>query len=160
MTVTSVKKNPETTSMTITAAFDAPIERIWQLWEDPRQLERWWGPPTFPATFVEHDLSAGGRIFYYMTGPNDERPHGWWRVRSVDAPHHIEFESGFADADGVVDPNLPTMDFRIALREQDTGGTSMTIEIVFVSLEEMETIMSMGMEEGMTSAVAQMDAIL
>ena len=160
MTVTNVEKNPKTTSMMITTVFDAPVERIWQLWDDPRQLERWWGPPTYPATFVEHNLRAGGRILYYMTGPNSEKTHGWWLVRSVDAPHHIEFENGFAKANGAKDPNFPTMDFRIALRSRETGGTSMTIETIFASLEEMETIMSMGMEEGMSAAVAQMDAIL
>ena len=160
MTVTGVRKSSETTSMTVTTAFDAPIERIWQLWEDPRQLERWWGPPTYPATFVEHDLRAGGRMSFYMTGPGGERPQGWWLVTSVDAPYRIVFESGFADANGVEDPTLPSMDLRITLRERDSGGTEMTIEIVFASLEEMETIMSMGMEEGMTSAASQMDAIL
>jgi hypothetical protein len=32
--------------LVLVAEFDAPIERVWQLWADPRQLERWWGPPT------------------------------------------------------------------------------------------------------------------
>ena len=50
MTVTNVHKDPEALTMTITAEFDAPVERVWQLWADPRQLERWWGPPTYPAT--------------------------------------------------------------------------------------------------------------
>ena len=160
MTVTGVKKSAETMSMTVTTVFDAPIERIWKLWDDPRQLERWWGPPTYPATFVEHDLRASGRMSYYMTGPNGERPHGWWQVRSVNAPHRIDFESGFADENGSKDPNLPSMDLRITLRERDSGGTEMTIEIVFGSLEEMGTIMSMGMEEGRTAAVTQLDAIV
>ena len=64
MTVTSVHKNPETMTMTITAEFDAPIGRVWQLWEDPRQLERWWGrrrirPPS--STTTSH-LAAASRI--------------------------------------------------------------------------------------------------
>ena len=61
MTVTNVHKDPDARTMTITAEFDAPVERVWQMWADPRQLERWWGPPTYPATFVDHDLSPGGR---------------------------------------------------------------------------------------------------
>ena len=52
-------RTPRALTMTITAEFDAPIERVWQLWADPRQLERWWGPPTYPATVVDHDLSPG-----------------------------------------------------------------------------------------------------
>ena len=56
MTVTNVEKNKDNLTMTITAEFDAPVERVWQLWENPRLLERWWGPPTYPATFTEFQL--------------------------------------------------------------------------------------------------------
>ena len=62
MTVKSVQKDPKALTMTITAELDATVERSWQLWADPRQLERWWGPPTYPATVVDHDLNPGGRI--------------------------------------------------------------------------------------------------
>jgi uncharacterized protein YndB with AHSA1/START domain len=60
MSVTSVHKDPENMTMTIAAEFDAPIGRVWQLWANPRQLERWWGPPTYPATVVDHDLTPAG----------------------------------------------------------------------------------------------------
>ena len=73
MTVTAVRKDPQTLTMTLEAEFDASPERVWQLWADPRQLERWWGPPTYPATFTRHDLAPGSRVEYHMTGP-DGRP--------------------------------------------------------------------------------------
>lgn len=160
MTVTSVRKDPETLTMTITAAFDASIERVWQLWENPRRLERWWGPPTYPATVVDHDLTPGGRVTYYMTGPEGDKHRGWWRILVVEAPHHLEFEDGFADDTGNVDPGMPTMTARVDLREQPNGGTEMTMESVFPSPEAMEQLIAMGMEEGATSAIAQIDELL
>lgn len=39
-------------TMTITAELDADAERLWELWSDPHQLERWWGPPSHPSTFA------------------------------------------------------------------------------------------------------------
>ena len=51
MTVISSQKDLDALTLTIVAEFDADAARIWQVWEDPRQLERWWGPPTWPATF-------------------------------------------------------------------------------------------------------------
>ena len=39
MTVTAVRKDPERLTLTVEAEFDASVERIWQLWADPRQLE-------------------------------------------------------------------------------------------------------------------------
>jgi uncharacterized protein YndB with AHSA1/START domain len=102
--VTSIEKNPENRTMTITAEFTAPADRVWQVWDDPRQLERWWGPPTYPATVLDHDLSPGGTVNYLMTGPEGDKHRGWWRVLSVDPPHRLEFEDGFADDAGKATP--------------------------------------------------------
>ena len=43
MTVITSSTNPDDLSMTMVAEFDAAPERLWNLWEDPRRLERWWG---------------------------------------------------------------------------------------------------------------------
>jgi len=160
MSVTGVHKDAETMTMTINAEFDAPIGRVWQLWADPRQLERWWGPPTYPATMVDHDLTPGGRVSYFMTGPEGDQPRGWWRVLEVDAPHRLDFEDGFADDAGDPDPQMPTMIIRVTLDEQPAGGTRMAIETTFPSKEAMDQMISMGMEEGMTLAVGQIDKLL
>jgi uncharacterized protein YndB with AHSA1/START domain len=160
MTVTAVEKNTETLTLMITADLDAPILRAWQLWEDPRQLERWWGPPTYPATFVDHDLSPGGVVTYFMTGPEGDQPKGWWRVLEVDAPNHLEFEDGFADEDGHPNLDMPTMIIRAELRHRPDGGTRMTVTTRFSSLSDMETIIEMGMEDGMAAAIGQMDDLV
>jgi uncharacterized protein YndB with AHSA1/START domain len=160
MTVTDVRKDHETLTMTISAEFDAPIDRVWRLWEDPRLLERWWGPPTYPATMIEHDLSPGGRVHYSMTGPEGDTHHGWWRVIAVDAPTRLEFEDGFADESGEPKPELPTTTAVVTLSAKSGGGTRMAIETRFASTEDMEQILEMGAEEGMKEAMAQMDDLL
>lgn len=160
MTVTNVHKDQGTRTMTITASFDAPIERVWRLWQDPRLLERWWGPPTYPATFVDHDLSPGGSVTYYMTGPDGDKHHGWWRVLTVDAPRGFTFEDGFADDSGEPNTTMPTLSVRVALSAAPGGGTQLMIETTFPSLQAMNELAEMGMEEGMTAAMGQMDDIL
>jgi uncharacterized protein YndB with AHSA1/START domain len=160
MTVTTVHKDPEALTMTITAEFDAPIERVWQMWEDPRRLERWWGPPTYPATFVDHDLTVGGSVRYFMTGPEDDTPRGWWRVLAVEAPHRLEFENGFADDAGEPDPSMPVMIIGVTLHVHAGGGTRMAVETRFPSLEAMQQLIAAGMDEGMSSALAQIDDLL
>lgn len=160
MTVTSIAKDPAALTMTITSEFDAPIDRVWSLWEDPRQLERWWGPPTYPATVVDHDLSTGGSVTYYMTGPDGDQPRGWWRILAVDAPRRLEFEDGFADDTGEPNPEMPTVTMRVTLDEHTDGHTRMVIETTFASTDAMERLVAMGMEEGMSLALGQIDDLL
>lgn len=160
MTVTAVRKDHSALTLTIDAEFDAPIERVWQLWADPRLLERWWGPPSYPATVIEHELVPGGRVVYYMTGPERDRHFGWWVIESVDAPHRLRFEDGFADDDGTPLPGTPTMVVDITHEEVDPGQTRTTIVTTFPTLEAMEQVLEMGAEEGMKQAMAQIDPLL
>ena len=115
MTVTAVRKDPQRLTLTVEAEFAASVERIWQLWADPRQLERWWGPPTYPATFTKHDLAPGGRVESHMTGPAGDQPHGYWEILQADAPHQLVFLDGFSNADGTHNTDLPlnTMTLRV-----------------------------------------------
>ena len=160
MPVISVVKDADARTLTTVARFDAPIGRVWQVWSDPRQLERWWGPPTYPATVTEHELAPGGTVAYAMTGPDGDRHGGWWRVRAVEPPHELEFEDGFADADGNALPDAPTAVIRVALSELPGGGTQMIITTTWASDEAMEQALATGLEAGMTAAVGQIDALL
>ncbi|WP_309109072.1 SRPBCC domain-containing protein [Arthrobacter sp.] len=159
MTVISSTKNVEALSFTLVAEFDASVERVWQIWEDPRQLERWWGPPTWPATFEKHEFTPGGEASYYMTGPEGERAGGWWRITDIQPPYRLEFDDGFADEDGAPVEAMGTTHASVML--EDIGGrTRMTVNSVFESEEQMDKMLEMGMEEGMQEAAGQIDGIL
>jgi uncharacterized protein YndB with AHSA1/START domain len=157
MTVTAVRKDPQRLTLTVEAEFDASIERIWQLWADPRKLERWWGPPTYPATFTKHDLAPGSRVEYHMTGPAGDQPHGYWDVLEVEPPRRILLRDSCANADGTP---RPTNTIRVAIEEVAQGRTRMSIEIVFPSTQAMEQALAMGTGEGLSQGVSQIDAIL
>jgi uncharacterized protein YndB with AHSA1/START domain len=160
MPVTTVQKDAQKLTMILTAEFDATPERIWQLWADPRQLERWWGPPTYPATFTRHDLTPGSRVEYHMTGPAGDQPRGYWDIVEVDPPRRLVFRDGFANDDGTPNADLPVGEARIRIEPIGDNRTQMSIESIFASVEAMEQVLAMGMEEGMTQAVNQIDAIL
>jgi uncharacterized protein YndB with AHSA1/START domain len=159
MSVISVEKDFDSLSLTIVAEFDASIERVWQLWADPRQLERWWGPPTHPATVEKHDLTAGGEVAYFMTDPGGENSHGWWRVTAVHPPRSLEFTDGYANQDGTPNAERPTTAVQMRLTEQD-GATRMELRFVFDSTEYMEQLERWGAFEIFPQSVGQMDALL
>jgi len=159
MPIIRTVKDLEALTLTFVAELAAPRERVWQIWADPRQLERWWGPPTWPATFEEHELVPQGTARYFMTGPQGEKPRAWWRFLAVDEPRSLSFDDGFSDEAGAPDLTMPIIRAEVILEEIPTG-TRMTITSTFASEAHFEQLSSMGMVEGMTSAMGQIDALL
>ena len=160
MSVTSVEKDIEALTLTVTADLDATVERAWQLWADPRQFERWWGPPDHPATVVDHDLQTGGRITFFMTGPEGERQDSTWDVIAADPPRHLELRDADVDDDGSPNDGNSMTAMAITIEDRDGGSAVMAIRTHFDSLAGMEQILAMGAEDGMHMVVSQIEAVL
>lgn len=159
MPVTDVTTDTENLTMTVTADFAAPVERVWGVYSDPRQLERFWGPPGWPATFTAWDHTVGGRANYSMTGPRGEKSSGYWEFLSIDEPQGFEVLDGFADEEGNRNQDFPAMRMEFHF-EPTADGTRMVTVSHFTSLEALEQIISMGAIEGTKMAMAQIDAVL
>lgn len=160
MTVISSSKDVAALTLTIVAEFDAPPSRVWGVWEDARKLSRWWGPPTWPATFTRHEFTPGGECRYHMTGPEGEKSRGWWRIEALDKPNRLDFLNGLAGEDGEPAPGTEPMPTYALFEAADGGGTRMTVVTTFVNLKQMETMIGMGMREGMSAAMSQIDDVL
>lgn len=160
MGVTAVHKDPERLTLTIEAEFEASPERVWQLWADVRQLQAWWGPPTYPATFTKHSLVPGSRVEYHITGPDGDQPRGYWDVVEVEAPYKLVFRDAFANEDGTPNDSLPSNEVRVTIEAIGTSNTRMSIVSIFPTTEAMEQVLAMGMEEGLIQAVSQIGVVL
>jgi len=159
MPVIDVQQDLDTLTLTITADFAAPVERVWQIYADPRQLEKIWGPPTYPATFVDHDLRPGGRVTYYMSGPDGEKFAGYWLVTAVNEPHSFAFDDGFADLDFQPNPEMPVAANTYTFTAHDSGTRAVYVS-TFASAEGLQKVLDMGVVEGATSAINQIDDLL
>jgi uncharacterized protein YndB with AHSA1/START domain len=159
MPITSVTSDANALTLTVVGDYPVPVERLWQAYADPRQLERFWGPETWPATFTRHDVTVGGRSEYSMTGPDGTTSRGWWRFLAVEPGRRMEVEDGFAHEDGTPNDTMPSMRMVFTFEPTDTGSrfTSVTH---FPSLEAMQQLVEMGMEEGLRSAMGQLDGVL
>jgi uncharacterized protein YndB with AHSA1/START domain len=154
MPLTSVTKDPAQLTLTVVADFPVAQQRLWDAYADPRQLERFWGPPAWPATFTRHDFKVGGRAEYFMTGPNGEKWSGSWKFTAVNPISSFEAYDGEDNAD---DPNGPaSMTFTFA---PTPSGSRMTCVTRFLSIEAMEQSAT-AMEQGLRAAMPQLDAVL
>lgn len=159
MPVTDVQHDIDTLTLTITADFAAPVQRIWQVYADPRQLEKIWGPPDYPATVVDHDLKPGGRMTYFMTGPEGDKHAGYWEITAVEEPTSFSFDDGFADPDFNPIPDMPKSSNVFMFTAHD-GGTRATYVSTYESAEALQTVLDMGVIEGATGAINQIDDLL
>ena len=160
MPLTNVIRDTAAQTVTFTAEFDTRVERAWELYADPRQLERWWNPPNYPLTITDHDLSVGGFVRAQVTAPDGQKIEAYWRVSAVDAPRAMEWEDGFLDDRGEPNPAIPPTTMRLTLAERTGGGTLMTIVVGFPSAEAMQEYLDMDIEEQMRMTLAQADALL
>ena len=159
MPVIDTFTDEETLTLTIVAEFAAPLDRVWEIYADPRQLEQIWGPPTYPATVVDHSLESGGRVTYFMTSPEGEKFCGLWEVTAVDHPTRLEFRDYFADENFAIVESMPGSRCVYSF-EATENGTRATYESIFDSVEALRTVVEMGAVEGTTGALNQIDELL
>ena len=159
MPVTEVQQDLDNLTLTITADFAAPVKRIWQVYADPRQLEKVWGPPSYPATVVDHDLTPGGRMNYFMTSPDGDKFAGYWQITAVEEPTSLSFEDGFADLDFNPNPALQVSRNVYTFAEHDTGTRAVYVS-TFASAEALQKVLDMGVIEGATTAINQIDDLV
>ena len=154
MPLTSVTRDAAQLTLTVVGDYPVPQQRLWDAFADPRQLERFWGPPTWPATFTRHDLKVGGRAEYFLSGQNGEKWSGSWTFTAVTPISSFEANDG---EDNAEDEDMPaSMKFTF---DATPTGSRITIVTRFSSVEAMEQT-TPGMEEGLRAAMPQLDAVL
>ena len=154
MPLTSVTKDAAKLTITVVGDFPVPQQRLWDAFADPRQLERFWGPPFAPATFTRHDFKVGGRAEYFLALPDGGKWNGSWKFTAVNPISSFAAQDG---EDNTEDENMPgSMKFTF---ETTPAGSRMTIVTQFASIEAMEQTIP-GMEQGLRAAMPQLDALL
>lgn len=159
MTVLQVEKNATDLTLVITAEFDASVDNVWRLWSDAHLFERWWGPPGFPPTCEEYDLTPGGRIAFFMTGPDGDKYPSVWEVLEVDPPTHLALRDADVDENGR--PNDGNGLTRMEISVVAAGDrTRMLVSSYFDSAEGMAQHGESGFEEGMKQTMEKFAAVL
>ncbi|MBD8023100.1 SRPBCC family protein [Microbacterium gallinarum] len=159
MPVTDVTTDPEALTMTLTADFDAPAERLWAAFTEPQQLERFWGPPGWPARFPTFEFSVGGRAVYYMTSPQGEKSYGSWEFLEIDAPRGFTVLDNFANEDGAPLEGMPVMRVVFTFEPTATGSRMVNVSH-FASADALQQVVDFGAVEGSTMAINQLDRVL
>ncbi len=139
--------------------FDAPLERVWKAWTDPELLDQWWAPKPWRAETKEMDFREGGHWLYAMVGPQGERHWARAAYNRIEPLQRIDALDAFCHDDGSVDENLPQATW-VNRYFAENGRTTVTVDVTYNKLSDLETVLKMGMEEGIKMAQKNLDELL
>lgn len=146
--------------LVVSRTFAAPRELVWQAWTQCEHLREWWAPAGWSVPVCKMDFRVGGTWHYCMKGPMPDgsvlESWGLTVYQEIVAPERIVALDQFADAEGNVSPEMPKMLNTITFTAAD-GQTQVTSHSEFAAAEDLETIIQMGMEEGMAQSWDQLD---
>src|SRR5438093_416792 len=72
-----------TKEIVIERVFDAPRERVFDVFTQPEHLQKWWGPKMFSVPISEFEARPGGKIFLGQRGPDGAMHYNAGVVREI-----------------------------------------------------------------------------
>jgi uncharacterized protein YndB with AHSA1/START domain len=156
---TRIAKDFAQKSITVSRAFDAPLEAVWRAYTEAELLDKWWGPAPWHAETKKMNFSAGGYWLYAMVSPENQKH--WGRMNYLAIEHHrsITIEDAFCDENGVVNPALPVS--RGSIVFTPTGhGTQVQFMMTYQEESQLQAIVDMDFEQGISVCFDQLDALL
>jgi uncharacterized protein YndB with AHSA1/START domain len=95
----SATKDVSAQELVIERVFDAPRERVFDVFTQPEHLRKWWGPKQVSTPIAEWEARPGGKIFLGQRGPDGSMHYNAGVVREIERPSRVVFTMYFADAD-------------------------------------------------------------
>jgi uncharacterized protein YndB with AHSA1/START domain len=81
----------------IARAFDASIERVFDMWTTPAHLAQWLPPTGASMRFLRAEPHVGGSSFYVMNLADGTALYGLLKYLKLDRPGHIVYTQQFCD---------------------------------------------------------------
>lgn len=134
--------------------FNAPQELVFQMFKEPEHLKHWWGPTGWELPVCNIDFRPGGTWHYCMKCMEQGEYYGmesWGKAiyKDIVEPEMIHYTDYFSDVDGNIDESLPACDVTVEFIDLD-GTTKLVNRSEYVSAEELQKVLDMGMLHGIT----------
>jgi uncharacterized protein YndB with AHSA1/START domain len=149
----------ENNAITVRREFAADRQLVWDCHTKRELLEQWFAPKPWVARTKSMDFREGGHWLYAMCGPEGEEHWGRMDYVTIQPIESFKAWDGFCDAEGNLNPELPRAAWRSTFDELSESTLVQTV-VVYQSLADLETVVQMGMKEGLTMALDQLEALL
>ncbi|MBD1365525.1 SRPBCC domain-containing protein [Mucilaginibacter sp. ZT4R22] len=139
--------------------FAAPLADVWAAWTEPELLDQWWAPRPYRAETKIMDFREGGMWIYAMIGPQGDSTLCKELFKTIAVQDRITNAVSFCDEEYKDNPDFPVMYWNKGF-EAKGDATTVNIEITFDSEADLQTIISMGFEEGFKMGMGNLDELL
>ncbi len=146
-------------TLTIRREFAAGQQRVWDCHTRSELLDRWFAPKPLTTRTKVMSFRAGGRWHYAMVMPDGQEFWGLLEYQTIDPIDGYTALDGFCDAEGVLNPALPQAEWTVGFTEAE-GRTTVRTKVRYASAEDLDKVVQMGMEAGMTSTLERLDELL
>lgn len=86
-----------TRQVSVERTFNASIEKVWQHWNDPESIQKWWSPKGYTAPVIKNDLRESGTFLFSMKAPDGKV--SWNSGKYVEVIEHKKIASKMAFSD-------------------------------------------------------------
>jgi uncharacterized protein YndB with AHSA1/START domain len=156
MTAATRKTRLDTRELTLTRVLNAPHERVFKAWTDPKDLAQWWGPKGFTNPVCEVDLKPGGALRIVMRAPDGAEYPMQGVFREIVPPSRLVFTNIAVDKDGRhVLEGLTTVTFA-----EEGGKTKLTLHTRATAMVDYASAYLQGMEAGWTQSLEKLEALV
>lgn len=149
-------QDPPKREFTFTRLVDAPLERVWKAWTDPKQMAQWWGPKDFTNPVCKWDAKPGNDLHIDMKGPDGTLYPMGGKFHEVEAPHKLVFTSTALDSEG----NVALEDKTTVTFTEFGNQTKLTIVAVIQKATSVGETYLQGMNEGWNQSLDKLEALL
>jgi uncharacterized protein YndB with AHSA1/START domain len=156
---TQVTKDLKEKSILVSRVFNAPIEKVWPAYTDNEILDQWWGPLPWRAETKTMDFTSGGYWLYAMVSPENQKQWGRMNYLAIDQYKSFDIEDAFCDENGKLNYELPVSKGQIAFIKTE-NGTRVDFKMIYPAETDLEKIVEMGFEQGITICLDQLEILL
>lgn len=146
-------------TITVRREFMANRQLVWDAYTKSELLDQWFAPKPFTTKTKSMNFSEGGYWLYAMVEPNGTEHWGrtdYLKIRPIDSYTALD---GFCDDKGELNPELPRANWDVTFSDKGENALVESV-ITYKSLADLETVVQMGMKEGMISTLERLDELL
>jgi len=157
----------EGNTLVLERTFNAPRELVFKAYTEAEHLKQWWGPKGWTLPVCNVDFRPGG-IWHYCMKCEDKNQGDFYGMESwgkaiykeITAPEQIVYRDYFSDAEGNQAENMPSTLVTLDFVELENGKTKLINTAKYDSPEALQTVLDMGMLEGIAQTLDNLEAHL